>query len=116
MSTGNSVRFRDVERVLTIALIAAAVCFLLFLIGAGFGVVWLKAVTAIVTLLVSALALVWLYRLGEVKKLRLRSRYLVFGFGALLLCTLLSLLLNYPSPAPVTVDPNTTALAALFQI
>ena len=91
-------RYKQIDQLLTRVLIADTAVFILYLIFAGFGLTALKVITVIIALLVSALCLVYLYMLGEFKKAR--SRWLVMGFGAIILCTLVSLILNYPSPAP----------------
>ena len=89
-------RYREMERILTIALIADAAVFLLYLLVAGFGVVWLKVITAIVAIVGSGLCLVLLHFSGEL--LRQRSLWMSVGFAAVVICLLFSLLLNYPSP------------------
>jgi len=92
-------RYKQIDQLLTRVLIADTAVFILYLIFAGFGLSVLKVITAIIALAASALCLAYLYKLGEFKKAR--SRWLVMGFGAIILCTLVSLVLNYPSPAPV---------------
>ena len=89
-------RYREMERILTIALIADAAVFLLYLLAAGFGVIWLKVITAIVAIVGSGLCLALLYFSGEL--LRRRSLWMSVGFAAVVVCLLVSLLLNYPSP------------------
>lgn len=95
----NRMRYKHVDQLLTRVLIADTAVFLLYLIFAALGLVVLKVIIAIIALLASGLCLAWLYKLGEFK--RARSRWLVMGFGSIILCTLVSLLLNYPSPAPI---------------
>lgn len=92
-------RYKKIDQLLTRVLIADTAVFILYLIFAGFGITAMKVLTVIIALLLSGLCLVYLYMLGEFKKAR--SRWLVMGFCAIILCTLVSLLLNYPSPAPV---------------
>ena len=92
-------RYKKIDQLLTRVLIADTAVFILYLIFASFGIVAMKVLTVIIALLLSGLCLVYLYMLGEFKKAR--SRWLVMGFGAIILCTLVSLVLNYPSPAPV---------------
>lgn len=94
----NRMRYKQIDQLLTRVLIADTAVFVLYLIFAGFGLTALKVITVIIALLVSALSLAYLYMLGEFKKAR--SRWLVMGFGAIILCTLVSVILNYPSPAP----------------
>ena len=95
-------RYKDTERVLTMILIGDAAVFLLYMIVAGLGITWLKVITTILNLVASVGCLGLLYITGEMKKAR--SRWLVMGFGAIILCTLVSLVLNYPSPAPIYAD------------
>ena len=92
----NRRRYKDVERILTQALLAETAVFILYMIFAGMGVVALKVVTSVLVAAVSALALGFLYLCGEMVKRR--SRWLVFGFAALLILLIVSLVLNYPSP------------------
>lgn len=95
-------RYKQIDQLLTRVLIVDTAVFILYLIFAGFGLTALKVITVIIALLGSALCLAYLYMIGEFKKAR--SRWLVMGFGAIILCTLVSLVLNYPSPAPEYTD------------
>lgn len=92
-------RYKQLDQLLTRVIIADTAVFVLYLIFAAIGLTALKVVTIIIALLVSGLCLAYLYKVGEFKKAR--SRWLVMGFGAIILCTLISVILNYPSPAPV---------------
>ena len=94
-------RYKEIDQLMTRVLIADAAVFVLYLIFAGFGLTVLKVFTVIIALAVSGLCLAYLYKIGEFKKAR--SRWLVMGFGSIILCTLVSLILNYPSPAPVSM-------------
>lgn len=94
----NRRRYKDVERVLTMALLADLAVFVLFLIFSGLGWTALKVISVILIVVVSGLCLAFLYMCGEMKKRR--SRWLVMGYGAIVVCMLVSLLLNYPSPNP----------------
>lgn len=95
MASGRN--YKDFERRMTPLLLAAAAIFLLFLIVSGAGIVWLKIVTAIVAILLCILCLALLYLSREL--LRQRSLWLTAGFGSILLCTVVSLLLSFPGPA-----------------
>ena len=95
-------RYKDIERVLTMILIGDAAVFLLYMIFAGLGIGWLKVITTIINVVASLGCLGLLYISGEMKKAR--SRWLVLGFGAILICLIVSLLLNYPSPAEVVAE------------
>ena len=92
----NRRRYKDVERVLAQILMGEAAVFVLYLIFAGLGIISLKVVTSIVIVVASVLCLAFLYMCGEMFKRR--SRWLVFGFAAVLLLLIVSLVLNYPSP------------------
>lgn len=101
-------RYKDIERFLTQVLLAEAAVFVLYLIFAGIGVVAMKVITSILIIAASVACLALLYMTGEMKKAR--SRWLVLGFGAILVCLLVSLLLNYPSPAPVVAEVPANAI------
>lgn len=91
-------RYRQMERYMTYALLTDLGVFLLFLIAAGNGVLWLKIITAIIAILLSGLCLGFLFLSREL--LRPRSLWMSAAAAAVALCTLFSLLLNYPSPNP----------------
>lgn len=90
-------RYKEMENLMTKILIGDAAVFVLYLLFAGLGVTALKVITAIIAILASGLSLGFLYLNGEFKKRR--SRWMVMGFGAVVVCLLVSLILNYPSPA-----------------
>ena len=90
-------RYKDLEQLMTVLLIATAVDFLLFLIFSGVGVLWVKVVTAIFAILMPLLSLAFLYISKEL--LRQRSLWLTTGFASILVCTIVSLICNFPSPA-----------------
>ena len=73
--------------------------FLLFLISSGFGVGWLKVLTAIAALCLSVLAIGFLVLIGEHK--RIRSRWILAAFGSIAVVILFSLILGYPAPPTV---------------
>ena len=93
----NQSRYKEMEQYLTIFLIASAVDFILFLIFAGTGIIWLKAITAIFAILLPVLCLAFLYLTKEL--LKQRSLWLTTGFFGIFLCTVVSLIANFPSPA-----------------
>ena len=95
-------RYKDIERILTYTLIAETIIFVLYMVFAGIGLGPLKIMTAILCFGASLACLALLYMTGEIKKAR--SRWLVLGFACILICLLVSLLLNYPSPAQVVAD------------
>lgn len=89
-------RYADLEHAMTVLLFACLADFILFLIFAGLGVIWLKVITAIFSILMPFLCLVYLYMAKEI--LRQRSLWMTMGFVGIFLCTVVSLIANYPSP------------------
>jgi len=75
------------------------VLFIIYLIAAGNGVIWLKATAAVLTILVSLLCLAFLYLNKEIY--RQRSLWMSACALAILVCVLFSLILNFPSPNPL---------------
>lgn len=94
----NKSRYQQMEQILTIALIAVAVLFLVYLIAAGCGVLWLKIFTAVLAILASGACLALLFFSAEI--LKKRSLWLTVGFASVVLCILVSLIFHYPSPNP----------------
>lgn len=86
--------YQQFERQLTFALIGCAVVFVLYLIFAALGIIWLKVITAIIAILLPCLCLVFLYMTQEL--LKQRSLWLTTGFLGIFLCTLVSLIANFP--------------------
>lgn len=93
----NRSRYKDLEQHMTISLIASAADFILYLIFAGTGIIWLKVITAIFAILMPVLCLALLYLTKEL--LKQRSLWLTAGFFGIFLCTVVSLIANFPSPA-----------------
>lgn len=89
-------RYKQNERIWIYGLLADAGIFLLYLLMAGVGAVFMKWFLAVLAILVSAAGIGTLYLTGEWR--RQRSLYLTAGFGAVALVILFSLILNYPSP------------------
>ena len=89
-------RYKDLGRCLIIFLIASLIDFVLFLIFSGSGILWLKVITAIFAILMPGLCLALLYLTKEL--LKQRSLWLTAGFFGIFLCTVVSLIANYPSP------------------
>ena len=56
------------------------------------------SITAIIAIFGSLLCVGWLYLTGEVG--RRRSLWMVTAFVCIAICVLISMLLNYPCPAP----------------
>ncbi len=92
----NSSNFRFFEQFMTIMLFVGLAFFLLYLIMAGVGVVVMKVVFAILAIVLSAVCLFMLYTSKEL--LKPRSLWLTAAFSSVILCTLVSLLCNYPAP------------------
>ncbi len=87
-------RYKELEQLMTVALIASAVIFVLYLICAIAGILWLKIVTAVFVILFCVAGLAFLYLTKEL--LRQRSLWLTTGFLSVLLCIAVSLILNFP--------------------
>ena len=81
---------------MTAVLIGDGVIFLAFLFFSGFGVVWGKVLTALLAIAISGLSLAYLYLSNE--WLKRRSFWMTVAAAAVALCTLVSLICNYPSP------------------
>ena len=67
-------RYKEMEQLMTMALIADAALFLLYLIFAAVGVIWLKVILAIFTIVIALGGLALLYLSQEL--LRKRSLWL----------------------------------------
>lgn len=89
-------KFRALERSLTMVIFADLVLFALTLAAGGVGIGWLKIVVGILTVLISGLGCTFLVLINEHK--RRRSWWMLSAFGSMLLCTLVSLITNYPAP------------------
>lgn len=89
-------RYREMEKYMTLALLIAAALFIIYLIAAGLGIIWLKVITAIIAILISILCLVYLY----LTKLLTapRSIWMTAAAGSVVICLLFSLVLGFPSP------------------
>ena len=81
---------------LTRAILIALAAFVLYIIVAAAAVIWLKVILAIAIILISIGCLVLLYLSQEL--LRKRSLWMSAAAAGLFLCTVMSLILNYPSP------------------
>lgn len=109
----NRIRYKQMERYMTYALIANAALFLLFLLFSGLGIAWLKVATAVLAIALSALCLGYLYLSGEL--LRKRSLWMSVASAAIILCIIFSLLLNFPSPNTAkTANANSGSETAYF--
>ena len=95
-------RYKEMEQTTTLVLLADLILFIIYLIAAANGIIWLKIVLFILTLFASLLCLVFLYYAGELTKQR--SFWMTTGFASIAFCVLLAFVLNYPSPTPY--NPN----------
>ena len=111
MAEKRSIKYHQLQWYLTFALVAAAGMFALYLVFAGFGIVWLKAVTAILAILISFGCLAILFMKKEL--LRQRSLWMTAAAVSIIVCLLFSLILRFPSPnkyknvEPATSDSST---------
>ena len=87
-------KYKDFEQFMTIALCADAVAFLLYMIFAGLGIIWLKVILTIVCFLISGYILYCLYMSKEL--LRQRSLWMTVAAASIILCIFFSLILNFP--------------------
>lgn len=87
-------RYKELEKMMTAALIADGALFILYLIFAAAGVIWLKVILAISTILIALAGLALLYLSQEL--LRRRSLWMSTGFLAVFLCIVVSLILAFP--------------------
>lgn len=94
----NRRRYKDLDQLFTKILLGDTAVFVLYLLFANAGMVALKVITSIVAIICSLLCLGFLYVSGETAKQR--SRWMVYGFGAILVCIIVSLILKYPAPFP----------------
>lgn len=94
----NNNRYNQMQQIISAVLGGSLLFFIIFLIASGNGIIWLKVITAIITILSSGLSLGYLYLTQEL--LRRRSLWLSTAFAAILVCTLASLILYFPSPRP----------------
>jgi hypothetical protein len=106
-------RFKVIEKYLTIAILADTLFFILYLIFAGSGKTGAKVAFVILCLLVSLAVLAFLYIRKEL--FRGRSLWMTLAAAAIVLLVLLSLILNFPSPKPL-VPAQAAALLDIIHI
>ncbi len=106
-------RYKQLEQVMSAAIIADFVLFILFLVVAGKGIIWAKVITAILCLVISFGSVGYLYLTKEM--LRARSLWITFAAGAIALCVMFAVILNFPSPHPRDIPREETA-AAIVEI
>jgi len=100
-------RYKQMEQKMVLVLAADFLLFVLYLICAGNGIIWAKVLTAIFTIVLSALCLAFLFLSKEL--LRPRSLWMSAAAAGILLCVIFSLILNFPSPSPYRTIPDATA-------
>ena len=91
-------RYREMEKLMSKIIFGDALVFVLYLACAAFGWNVLKVITAIIAIFGSLLCVGWLYLTGEFN--RRRSLWMVTAFICIVICVVVSMLLNYPCPAP----------------
>ena len=96
-------RYREMESLMTKIILGDALMFVLYLVCAGLGWSVLKVITAIIAIIGSGLCAGWLYITGEFG--RRRSLWMVTTFICIVICVVVSLLLNYPSPNITPLPP-----------
>jgi len=99
----NQNRYKQMQKYISLGLLADLVLFVIYLIVAGNGIVWLKIILAVLVLAISVACLGLLYMTKEL--LRRRSLWMTAAAGGIALCLLFSLILNYPSPNPRKLPP-----------
>lgn len=88
--------YRQLEKRLIAAVLADLGVYLLYLLFAGLGIVWLKLTLAVVGIVAGILGCAFLVLIDEYK--RRRSRWVLCAFGAIALCIVVSLITRFPGP------------------
>ena len=91
-------RYQQMQQYMGYILIFDLILFIAYMIAAGNGIIWLKVVLFILTILLALLCLAYLYLTREL--LRPRSLWMSAAATAIAVCILFSLILNFPSPNP----------------
>lgn len=94
--------YREFERLMSWVLGIDVMLLLIYLMAAARGVGWLKNILAGLAIACAVLSVGFLFLNRELN--RPRSRWLVTGFCAIVVCLLVSLLFRYPRPAPTEAD------------
>lgn len=87
-------RYKEFEKLMTVMLLSDAGLFVIYLIIALAGIFWLKLLLGVVDIIIAVAGLYMLYSSQEL--LKQRSLWLSCGFFAVLVCTLVSMILNFP--------------------
>ena len=88
-------RYKDFEANMTLSLIGNLALFLLYMLFASLGIIWLKVILAILCGLLSLGLLGILYLSQELT--RPRSLWMTVAAVSIAVCLMVSLLLNYPA-------------------
>lgn len=96
MAQMRNTKYQQSQWYLIYALIAAIGMFALYLVFAGFGITWLKVITAILAILLSFACLAFLYMSRGL--LRPRNLWMTTAAASIIVCLLFSLILHFPSP------------------
>ena len=91
---GKNNRYKQMEKYMIFALLSDLLFFILYLITAGSGIIWLKVIFSIFIIVISGACLAFLYISQEL--LRPRSLWMTTAAGSILVCLLFSLFLNFP--------------------
>lgn len=89
-------RYKKMEAALTAVLCLDAAIFVAYLIFAGIGLLGLKIIAAILSVVISCFVLYFLFVTKEL--LRKRSLWMTYAAACILLCIFVSLILNFPTP------------------
>ena len=106
-------RYKVMERYMTYALCLDAVLFVLYMIVAGNGIIWLKVILTLLCLALSGALLWFLYATKEL--LRQRSFWITAGAAAIVVCLIFSLLLNFPSPNKYKQEKSDSAYSVVAE-
>ena len=87
-------RFQQMEQLMTRVLLVDLALFVLYLLFAAVGITWLKVILSICVVLISAACLAFLYLTQEL--LKRRSLWMTSAAGAILVCLIFSLILQFP--------------------
>lgn len=96
-------RYKEMERYMICGIGLDVLFFILYMIVAGAGIVWLKVILTIFTFAISGILLAFLFITKEL--LRPRSLWMTAAAAAILVCLLFSLILNFPCPPYVPETP-----------
>lgn len=106
-------RYKVMERYMTYALCLDAVLFVLYMIVAGNGIIWLKVILTLLCLAISGALLWFLYATKEL--LRQRSLWISAGAAAIAICLIFSLILNFPSPNKYKQEKEDSAYSVIIE-